>query len=176
MQTHTFICGCGHSGTSLMAAMFASHAEVFIPLRETEAFLARDAVAERLAALLAEARASGRPHLAEKTPRHVRRIAMIRRRVPGARFVAMVRDGRDVAASFIRRLGAAEPGARRWIADNTALGREQDAPDVMVVRYEDLIEAPEAVLRRVCAFAGSGSMRGCCTTTRRRASGSTSPT
>ena len=60
MRTHAFICGCGHSGTSLMAAMFASHPGAFIPLRETETFLKGEAVAERLAALLAEARAGGR--------------------------------------------------------------------------------------------------------------------
>lgn len=46
------------------------------------------------------------------------------------------------------------PGARRWIGDNTALRAEQTAPDLITLRYEDLVEAPELSLRRICDFVG----------------------
>lgn len=155
MRTHTFICGCGHSGTSLLAAMFASHPEVFIPLEETGIFLdPPDAAARLWRDLAARAAASGRPHFAEKTPRHVLHLDAIAAAVPGARFVLMVRDGRDVAASFIRRRGEALVGARRWLKENEIVRDAAARPDAAVLRYEDLIADPEAALRRVCAFAG----------------------
>lgn len=152
--THTFICGCGHSGTSLMANMFASHPGVFIPLRETEAFMLADTAGRRWSALRAEAEASGRPHFVEKTPRHVLRLPLIRRIVPDARFVILVRDGRDVAASFIKRTGTAAEGARRWLDENAVVLNERAAADVQVIRYEDLITAPGPSLEAACAFAG----------------------
>jgi hypothetical protein len=154
VRSFTFICGCGHSGTSLLANMFASHPQVFIPLRETNCFLDKAEARASWVALRAEAQAAGRPHFAEKTPRHVRRIPLIRRLVPEARFVLMVRDGRDVAASFIRRKGAAIVGAHRWMQDNRIVRAREGDPDVTVLRYEDLIADTEAALRAACAFAG----------------------
>jgi Sulfotransferase family len=151
--THTFICGCGHSGTSLLANMFASHPEVFIPLRESETFLEPEQSARNWEALAAEAAMSGKRHFAEKTPRHIRALATIRALVPGARFIVMVRDGRDVAASFIRRKGSAAFGLRRWLRDSQVALREAEAADVRLLRYEDLVVGPEAALREVCAFA-----------------------
>ena len=153
-DTATFICGCGHSGTSLVANMFASHPDVFIPLRETEAFLSADDCRARWAELQREIAASGRRHFAEKTPRHVLAMDRIRALVPGARFVVLVRDGRDVAASFIKRHGNAAVGAKRWLTENKIVRREAMAPDVTLLRYEDLVVDAEAAMRRVCEFAG----------------------
>lgn len=154
MRTHTFICGCGHSGTSVIANMFASHPDVVIPLEETETFLDPHAAAASWAGLIARAEASGRAHFAEKTPRHIHALDTIRAHVPQARFIMLVRDGRDVAASFIKRTGKALVGARRWRDDNEIVRAAEPAPDTLLLRYEDLIESPEAELRRVCAYAG----------------------
>lgn len=152
LKTTAFILGCGHSGTSLLANMFAARTDVFIPLRETGAFLDAAAAPMRWEALRADALASGKPHLVEKTPGHVRVLPLIRAMVPGARFIAMMRDGRDVAASFIKRFGAAEHGRRRWLSDNAVLLAEAEACDVTILRYEDLIADPERALRSVCTF------------------------
>lgn len=154
IETMTFICGCGHSGTTLVANMFAAHPDVFIPLVETEMFLDLDKAQARTDAFMQAARASGKAHVAEKTPRHVYRIPLIRKAARGARFVLLVRDGRDVAASFIKRIGAAEPGRRRWVQENRLVLAERHAPDVHILRYEDLVAEPEAAMRAVCAFAG----------------------
>jgi hypothetical protein len=153
MKTATFVCGCGHSGTTLLANMFASHPQAHVPLRETEVFLQPNPE-QAWEALRLEAEASGRPHFAEKTPRHVAHLDLIRRIVPGARFVLMVRDGRDVTASFLRRMGEIETGRARWIADNRHVLAARGAPDVMILRYEDLVADPEGALRDVCDFAG----------------------
>ena len=152
MDRHIFICGCGHSGTSLMANMFASHPKVFIPLRETEAFLDHETAQTNWAEVIAEARASGKSILAEKTPRHVHAVQLIRSLVPNAQFVVMMRDGRDVAASFIKRFGKAAKGRKRWVTDNEAILPFLGDADVYLQRYEDLIADPEAALRGVCAF------------------------
>ncbi len=154
MQTAVFICGCGHSGTSLMANMFASHPDVFIPQYETEIFIKENLALERWEKLRTEFQISGKRYLAEKTPRHVLALNRIRVAEPKARFIVMVRDGRDVAASFIKRRGNAVDGARRWLAENQIIRAEENATDVRIVRYEDLIDDAEGVLRQVTDFVG----------------------
>lgn len=148
-----FICGCGHSGTSLLANMFAANPFVFVPLRETRTFVNTALIEPRWLALKDEWLSSGRPHLVEKTPKHVRHIDPIRQTVPGARFAFMVRDGRDVAASHIKRIGEARSGAMRWVEENSIVEAEAASPDTIVLKYEDLIEAPKDNLQKICKFA-----------------------
>lgn len=152
-----FICGCGHSGTSLLANMFAAHPDVYVPLRETEIFLVpRDQAAVAFESLRQEAIAAGKPFLIEKTPRHIRHLDTIRGLVPTPRFIVPVRDGRDVAASMARRSPgqSAAPGIERWIRDNRIVSRERFSADVRVYRHEDLVTAPAFTLRTICEFVG----------------------
>ncbi len=137
-----------------MANMLATHPEVYIPLRETGIFRTHveSEAKEGFAGLLEDAEASGKRFLAEKTPRHVRHMRIIRTVVPGARFVIPVRDGRDVAASYTRRTGEPPLGIDQWITSNSIVASEQGAEDVFVYRHEDLIEDPEGTVRRVCEF------------------------
>jgi hypothetical protein len=78
---------------------------------------------------------------------------------PGARYLYLLRDGRDVARSAVEMgwAGNAYVGARFWMdaerewADyRQLLARDQ----WMEVRYEELVADPEAQLRRVCEFVG----------------------
>lgn len=154
MKTYTFICGCGHSGTSVLANMFAAHPDVFIPLRETACFYFPDDIDANWQPVHDAAKSSGKQHFAEKTPKHIMRLATIRESVPRARFVLMVRDGRDVAASFVKRSGSALSGANRWLRQNRIVLAEREAPDVTIARYEDLVASPEVELRRICDSAG----------------------
>ncbi len=154
MKTYTFICGCGHSGTSVLANMFAAHPDVFIPLRETACFYFPDDVDANWQPVHEAARSSGKQHFAEKTPKHIMRLATIREVVPRARFVLMVRDGRDVAASFVKRSGSALSGANRWLRQNRVVLAERNASDVTIARYEDLVASPEQELRRICDSIG----------------------
>lgn len=151
-----FICGCGHTGTTLLATMLSVHPQVYLPYRETFAFRGGWWPRVRnLHQLGHEARAAGKRYIIEKTPGHIHRLEAIRRHVPNARLVIMVRDGRDVTASLARRYhGNFERGLARWVADTGIAVAEQGRPDVFVLRYEDLVGGPEAMLRRLCSFLG----------------------
>ena len=107
------------------------------------------------------ARAS-KPRWGDKTPRYVTSLAKLARAVPEARFVHMIRDGRDVALSTNRRLvelrGSrpvpAERMAKRWRHRILSARRvEQVEGRYMEIRYEDLVRDTEPGLRRVCEFA-----------------------
>jgi Sulfotransferase family len=98
----------------------------------------------------------GKPRWGEKTPTYVQRMPLIQGALPEARFVHVIRDGRDVALSVldrtVRDLTAADV-ARRW---RKKIGKaRKDAPKLrnyMELRYEDLILDTEPVLGRVCEF------------------------
>ena len=99
----------------------------------------------------------GKPRWGDKTPRYIRSMPEIAGALPEARFVHLIRDGRDTAVSKSER----EPDepmpirrqARRWKrrirkARSQAAGLEH----YIEARYEDLVREPEAVLRRVSGF------------------------
>jgi hypothetical protein len=153
VRTRGFICGCGHSGTTLIATILAAHPDVHVPFQETNVFFKWTPLAKyRYWKLQRAARRDGKGVLIEKTPRHVRRVGRIRRLVPGARFVMPVRDGRDVVASLTKRLGNTDDALNRWIDDNALVLAERGKADVLVYRYEDLVEEPAATVERICRF------------------------
>lgn len=78
---------------------------------------------------------------------------------PDARFLHLVRDPRDVAASCIPMgwAGNVWTGVSRWIAVETLWERLSGrlAPGrALEIRYEALIASPERELRRICDFLG----------------------
>ncbi len=98
----------------------------------------------------------GKPRWGEKTPTYVQKMKLIQRAIDEARFVHVIRDGRDVALSVldrtVRELTAADI-AGRW--QKKVSKARADAPALrhyIEIRYEDLILDTEAVLRRVCEF------------------------
>ena len=104
----------------------------------------------------------GKARWGDKTPGYVSYVPQLARMFPDARFVHLVRDGREVAAS----LAEWDWGARTavsgawWWAHKVRVGRRDGArlgPErYLELRLEDLTAAPEATLRRLCAFLGEG--------------------
>ncbi|HTI48958.1 MAG TPA: sulfotransferase [Casimicrobiaceae bacterium] len=155
IERMAFICGCGHSGTTLAATMLSQHPRLYVPLYESEAFLEDGLAAQRLAKLVAEASAAGKTMIVEKTPRHIRKVDAIRRAIPGARFVVLVRDGRDVTASIAQRYpGDFAHGIARWVFDNRIALSLRGSADALIVRYEDIVVDPAREMTKVCAFLG----------------------
>lgn len=104
------------------------------------------------------AEAEGKSRAGDKTPTYVLHIAEIAQLLPEARFVHLVRDGRDVALAYRdAHFGPNTPIAaalfwsgriRAGRAAGGALGPER----YREVRYEDLLDDPETVVRQLCDF------------------------
>lgn len=138
-----------------MLRVLGAHPSVYAASMETDLFLRQPLPWSRFRELRRDFERSGRAFLAEKTPRHIRHLQLIRRTVPGAKFLIMVRDGRDVTASIGHRNGGCfSDGLDRWIADNRIAISEACADDVLIIRYEDLIENFERTMSRACRFIG----------------------
>src|SRR5207247_1437374 len=88
-----------------------------------------------------------------KTPGYATKIRRINRILPEARFVHVIRDGRDVALSLRDRDAglSTEQVARRWRHRiNRTRRAANHVPEYFEVRYEDLVAEPEATLRHIC--------------------------
>ena len=99
----------------------------------------------------------GKALVVEKTPKHVHALARIRRLLPGARFVGLVRNPLDTCLSLKLRTkgrdwGGLDYAIERWLIDTGAVADLRGDPRALVLRYEDLTSAPERELRRLAAF------------------------
>jgi hypothetical protein len=113
----------------------------------------------------AYADARGKERFGDKTPSYMQRLDVLERAFPGARYVHLVRDGRDAALSFLalQRRARFNPTRPRTVAAFAAqwrleieaarrFGRDPVAGRYGEVRYEDLVATPEETLREVCAL------------------------
>jgi hypothetical protein len=98
----------------------------------------------------------GKRRWGDKTPVYLRHMRAIQTILPEARFVHVVRDGRDVALSVTGLLFGPDSvveAARRW--DRKIRRARRAAPKVahyLEVRYEELVVDTEPALRHVCQF------------------------
>lgn len=103
------------------------------------------------------AEGQGKKRFGDKTPGYVKQMGMIQRSLPEARFVHLIRDGRDVALSRDDRSDSEDLTVDRlakiWKRRiNRARGQKERLKHYMEVRFEDLVADPEPELRRVCEF------------------------
>ena len=110
---------------------------------------------------VAKRRGNRKPHCGEKTPYYALFVERIAELFPGARFVQLYRDPRDVAASYLEQY---------WVDGGTALRvsnyllhvfrRVEQAAERLgrerfyAIKYEDLVDHPERELRGLCTFLG----------------------
>jgi len=192
-----FIGGAGRSGTTLMRALLDAHPRIccgpeFRSLPEISRLYWTMAVANQAiqqaygntpADLALQCRryiegltshfrrAAAKPRWAEKTPDNVLCMLGLGEIFPDARFIHMIRDGRDVACSLVTMTwrnpitGAKEErcqsiaNAARYWCDVVRAGQRQTADPrltgrVLIVLYEMLVAKPEATLRQVLQFLG----------------------
>jgi len=124
-------------------------------LGDTRSCLYVDAVA---AAYRAFAAAHGKTRWGDKTPRYIEHIPFLGSLFPRARFVHLVRDGRNVALSYGDVPFGPKTVARAaqlWSARVRAGakdGRSLPPHRYYELKYEDLTADPEGQLRSLCAF------------------------
>lgn len=99
----------------------------------------------------------------EKTPDHLFYIKHIARHVPAARFIHIVRNGRDNVASLYDnarkypgpgwgQYDSVETAVRRWnVAVEETLKYRNDKAHY-IVRYEELASNPQKTLEEICRF------------------------
>jgi len=154
-KSSVFICGCGHTGSSLLARILAAHSSVFSFPYETGAFDWNErAKWHRAIIALTRVALSGRDIWVEKSPSHIHHTDKIRTWLPNAQFIVTTRDGRDVVASLAKRHGDFEVSFKRWLRDSKASRLCLEQQPSVLWRYEDFIDDPGDSLAALCGFIG----------------------
>lgn len=188
-----FVGGCGRSGTSLFKEVLNRHPRLAcgpetslfglpfntaniadmwgIPDQELKQLQAESPNLVHFAESFSNRflQEEGKARWVEKTPNNIRAIGSLLTWFPNARFVHVIRDGRDVVCSLrhhpnkkivngqivpVQRNNPVEKTARRWLEDTSAGLAYRSHPRVLEVRYESLVADPAAEFGRVCAFIG----------------------
>jgi len=170
-QCPIIIGGCGRSGTTLLLSILSCHPHIFGIAEETVA-LCPDGYGDD--GMYNPAPDTNKPfqmekiyrylikhdipahyrRWCEKTPRNVLTIGKIIDYFgDGVRFIHIVRDGRDVVTSRHPH----DPDRywvppHRWVQDVSAGRAFENHPQVLTIRYEDLLRDYEAIMLRVCDF------------------------
>jgi len=110
------------------------------------------------------ARKQGMPRWAECTPLHLLNLPLIKRVVPDALIIHIIRDGRDVTAS-LHRIGWIRPFVWdrnraalapaifwRWIVGKGRHYGRAIGGDYLEVHYEDVVQNPREALARIGKF------------------------
>jgi Sulfotransferase family len=103
------------------------------------------------------AETQGKPRWGDKTPIYINRMMLIERALPEARFIHLIRDGRDAALSRAKRV-LKEPTPMHKVAErwrNRIIRAREQGPRLghyLELRYEDVVIDTEAALRRVCEY------------------------
>src|SRR3954453_9696667 len=180
-----FVVGCSRSGTTLLRAFLDAHPLLAVPseshfalapdsrtvrraLRrdpwfglwgiETPGLRGLDAADAVRALFAAYAAAQGKPRYADKTPHYVSHLPALAARFAEARFVHVVRDGRDVAQSLLEvpwgpdTVQEAAAVWRRRVLEGRAAAPDLGAGRYREVRYEARVADPEAELRGLAAW------------------------
>ena len=107
------------------------------------------------------ARLRPRGYLLEKSPRNILHLDRIRAVFPGAKLIAIHRDGRDVVVSdrfftadYGGRQFSFEKGVRDWRLDMESQLRSAGNGDLFTCSYEDLLGDGPRVVRELLAFLG----------------------
>ncbi|MBN1354530.1 MAG: sulfotransferase [Candidatus Omnitrophica bacterium] len=95
----------------------------------------------------------------EKTPYYMNYLEDIKSLFPSAKFIHIIRDGRDMALSVIATAWGPNnvyTAAKYWkeYVEAGIKARDKLKESYMEVKYEDLLENPESVLRKITSFTG----------------------
>ena len=109
------------------------------------------------AALTSYARRAGKSIVGEKTPAHALYLPTIEAAFPEAKFIAIVRDGRDCVFSNVRQAWTGNSAYRHsaewnYYAEKIEAFKRRHPSKILVVRLEDLLGRPEQFMREIADF------------------------
>lgn len=186
--------GCSRSGTTLLRSLLTAHRALFVG-PETAILSFGNRNIEHLAAVTALdleclrrhyrqstchghfaelvlgdlMNRNGKRRWGEKTPANVRNIQAIFRFFPEARFIHIIRDGRDVVCSLRTHpkyrfengqrvpTGITNPWhqcVQEWVEDVQLGMKWRDDPRYYELQYESLVSDPEGTLRPLIQWLG----------------------
>lgn len=175
-----FIIGCPRSGTTLLRLMLDSHPNIscgpethFLvdiasiadqhAIRFERFGLDKDWWYEKTADFfrafqMEYAQKRGKQRWAEKTPTYTRHLDLLNRLFPDCQLVHVIRNGRDVVASYHKRWGylsAVKTAAFRWheyVTIARDFGKTISKDRYHELRYEELVSETEMTLRGIFEF------------------------
>jgi hypothetical protein len=188
--------GCARSGTTLMRVILDSHSHIYcgpesylfvsnriltknareklasrfeVSIKDIDSFVASSSSLPKFIETFFRhiANTQGKKRWGEKTPTNVRRLGYIFKQFPNARFIHMLRDGRDNVCSLRRHpsrkivngkvipLNTNNPirnCIERWVED-VSFGRKFLGDSrYLEIKYEDLVEDQRSTLETVLKF------------------------
>jgi len=113
-------------------------------------------ILEKIYQILAER--EGKKRWGDKTPEYIKEINRLHILFPDAKFVHVIRDGRDVCISLLskRWRGTMVPNiARYWseyVGSGVKAGRSLPKDKYLEVTYESIVMNTEEMLKKICKF------------------------
>jgi hypothetical protein len=153
--------GPPRSGTTLLLSLLGSHPHIHAIDYETTAFHPQLRPEKLFAALFFENESRRQRHIpplksrfAEKTPGNIRHAKSVIKFFSGkVKIINIFRDARDVVTSR-HPLDPSQYWVpiERWVEDVKSGLDAQRYPNVLSIKYEDLVAETEAVIKKACAF------------------------
>ncbi|WP_027136915.1 sulfotransferase family protein [Gaetbulibacter saemankumensis] len=111
---------------------------------------------------------TGKPIIGDKNNYYIHHLDTLKHLYPKAKYIHLIRDGRDVACSYLQ-LQTLDQGlkympkvpndiehiAKEWDANVSRIDSFLETEHALIIRYEDLLLDIERILQLVCAFLGT---------------------
>lgn len=156
-----FIIGCGHSGTTILRKMVGSHSQIYDIGYETDLFLKPIDTIERLHTVTRQVEELNKNTVlykkrrwVEKTPRHVHHIDTIKKFFPESKIIVLTRNPVSGIKSLFHRYKHLRQSITRYITDNITWLNSKHRETFHVIKYEDLIQNTQQVIKSLQDFIG----------------------
>jgi len=161
--------GCARSGTTLLQSILSAHPSIFVFPDEIAAFnhwkiqTSGERIPVRIDKLYRETLRHRIPsrvtRWCSKAPSNVSHIGDIMQFYNNkVKFIHIIRDIRDVVLSkHPKKKEQYWVTPERWLNDVGKGLKYKDHPNVLTIKYEDLILHPETTIKAICSFIGENN-------------------
>lgn len=153
MKSPIFIVGTPHSGTSILTSILAEHSKIYSEGSSGGMFIYRkDKLDEKIKKLNEKVKETKTERWLDKVPNHIFYIKDIQEKLSDSKIIMVIRDGRDMAASYKKRENI-DKGIQRWIKA-AKIYLEEHNENIYKTKYEDLIQEPVNTIKNILNFSG----------------------